>query len=41
MVKGVERTDLMSKATKRWNNQYYQFPVAKVYDRAGNDVTSG
>ena len=41
VVKGVERTDLMSQATKRWNNQYYQFPVAKVYDRAGNDVTSG
>ena len=38
VVKGVEQEK--SAEVTRWNNGYLQFPVAKVQDRNGNDVTS-
>ena len=38
VVKGVEQEK--SAEVTRWNNDYLQFPVAKVQDRNGNDVTS-
>ena len=38
VVKGVEQEK--SAEVTRWNNGYLQFPVAKVQDRKGNDVTS-
>ena len=38
VVKGVEQEK--SKEVTRWNEGYLQFPVAKVVDRKGNDVTS-
>lgn len=38
VVKGVEQEK--SAEVTRWDNGYLQFPVAKVQDRNGNDVTS-
>ena len=38
VVKGVEQEK--SAEVTRWNNGYLQFPVAKVVDRNGKDVTS-
>lgn len=38
VIKGVEQEK--SAEVTRWNNGYLQFPVAKVQDRNGNDVTS-
>ena len=38
VVRGVEQKK--SKPVTRWNNGYFDIPVAKVLDRNGNDVTS-
>ena len=38
VVRGVEQTK--SKSVTRWENGYFDIPVATVLDRNGNDVTS-
>ena len=38
VVRGVEQTK--SKSVTRWENGYFDIPVAPVLDRNGNDVTS-
>ena len=37
VVRGVEQE--LSAEVVRWNNQYFDIPVANVVDRNGNDVT--